>query len=165
MVSVWRSWFWNLFIMVGMFGMAVSAFGVVASQAQAPGDAPGRLPVMVIAGVFGGIFVVGMIRAPFLGVSARPSGIVVRALTRTITIPWAEVEDIKVSSLKSGPAGMAGATSPVIVWNKSQSDTQLVELSVLGGYSMFRSGPTRQERAAAGLRDHLTRWRRERSVG
>jgi hypothetical protein len=149
--------------MVGMFFMAASATGAAISQASMPVGASGRLPGLIGFGVLAAVFAAGMVRSLLLGVWLRPSGMVVRALTRTTTIPWGEIEAIKTSPMTSGAAGLADATSPVIVWKRPGKPDTLVELSVLGGYGLIHSRPTRQERAAAGLRDHLAQWRKEQA--
>jgi hypothetical protein len=161
MRTVWRSWFWNLVIMVGMFFMAASATGAAVSQASMPVGASGRLPGMIGFGALAVVFGAGMVRSLLLGVWIRPWGVVMRALTRTTTIPWGEIDDIKISPMTSGAAGAANAISPVIVWKRLGKPDRLVELSVLGGYGMVHSQPTPQERAAAGLRDYLAQWRKE----
>jgi hypothetical protein len=161
MKTVWRSWFWNMVTTVGMFFMTISAAAAVASQASMPVGASGRLPGMIGFGILAGVMAVGMLRSLFLGVWIRPSGVFMRGLTRSTTIPWDQIEDIKISPMTSGAAGLANATSPVIVWKRPGKESRLVELNVLGGYGMIRSRPTLQERAAAGLRDYLAQWRKE----
>lgn len=164
MKSVWHSWFWNLLTMLCLFVMAAGTLASAVSQLSLPADSAGRVPVAIGFGVVAGVCAVGAVRALLLGVWARPSGIVMRGLTRTTTIPWGEVEEIRVSPLTTGAAAVAGATSPVVVRNRPGKEPELVELNVLGGYGMFRSGPTLEERAAMGLNEHLARWRKEHSA-
>lgn len=164
MKSVWHSWFWNLVTMVGLLVMALAAVASTVSQLSLPADSAGRVPVAIGFGLVAGVFAVGAVRALLLGVWARPSGIVMRGLTSTTTIPWGEVQEIRVSSLTSGAGAMVGATTPVVVRIRPGKEPEVVELNAVGGYGMFRSGPTLEERAAMGLNEHLARWRKEHSA-
>lgn len=149
---VWRSWFWNIVLMLCLLLMGMAGLGSAYSEYEA-----GRTPGVAGFAVVAAVFVVGAIRALMLGVSARPSGIVQRGLTRTTTIPWNEIEDIKP------PAHESGAGAPMVVRRVPGESSRSIELSVLGGYGLSPSRPTPGERAAADLKRYLSEWRKENS--
>lgn len=153
----WRSWFWNLFLAVCVGLLAGILTGVAIAQAKMPG----RAGVAVGFGIAAFACWVGACRSLFMGVSADARGIVMRGFVRTVTIPWAEVVDISSGPLRSGAAGSAGASTPVVMRKRSEAQPVPVELNVLGGYGLTRRHPARAERAVDGLKQRLSEWRNE----
>ncbi|WP_189169281.1 hypothetical protein [Pilimelia anulata] len=118
----------------------------------------GNAFVAVLFGAGAVWLVGGAVRMPLLGVAARSDRVIVRNLGRTIVIPWAEVVDIVDHTPVPGPAAAAGAIGPAIVRRQPGRPDRVVSLHCLGSYGVGR-GPTPGERAAAGLRECLVRWR------
>jgi hypothetical protein len=102
---------------------------------------------------------VGAARSLFVGVFARPEGIVARHIWRTVTIPWAEVTEISNGKQQSGAAGAIGATTPFVMRTRPGHAPRRVELNVLGGYGLSPKRPTPAEVAVADLNAHLATWR------
>jgi hypothetical protein len=120
---------------------------------------------VVIFSIVAAIMSVGAIRSLFLGVVAKPKGIVIRGLTSTRTIPWGEIEEIAGGGKPSGASGMLGATAPVVVRrNRRTGKSESIELQVLGGYGVSRVQPTPADRAINDLNAHLEEWKKHQPV-
>lgn len=150
--SVWRSWFWNAVLTVGLMFLAVVVTGVALITEPAAS--------VVVCAVLAMVLWAGTVRAPFLAVFARPRGIVIRGLARTVTIPWEEIEEVTGAGVTTGTVVAPGATTPVVVRRgRGGRKSKRIELNVLGGWGVSRSRPTPAERAIADLNAHLAQWR------
>lgn len=155
MGSSWRSWFWNSIL------LAVMALftGILAAVAV---DEAGRRDWLVALGFGVAALWTGaaMARSFFVGVYARPGGVVVRGLWLTKTIPWSEITEITAGRPTSGAAGTLGATTAVMMRRRpGTAEPRAVVLNVVGGYGLSRARPTPADRAIAGLTAHLQNWR------
>jgi len=104
--SAWRSWFWNVVFFLLMLLMMLIVAGVTVQTADLH-----QWWAAVGFGLGTAWLAVGTARALFIGVYARPAGIVMRGPFRTTTIPWAEVVEITGGAATSGASGSLGATS------------------------------------------------------
>jgi hypothetical protein len=149
--SAWRSWFWKVVVFLLMSLMTLIAGGVSVQTAGLR-----QWWVAVGFGLAAAWLAVGTARALFVGVYARPAGIVVRGPFRTTTIPWDEVVEITGGAATSGASGSLGATSAAVIRRRpGQAQPRRVVLNVLGGYGLIRFRPTPAERAIADLNEHL----------
>ncbi|RAO06709.1 PH domain-containing protein [Micromonospora noduli] len=147
MRTAWRSWFWNITLLIVMLVMAIIVTGVAISEKN-----------MVAAagfGVGGLLCWIGAFRAPTLGVYAKPQGVVVREFTRTRTVGWGEILGIEMA----GGEGSASLSGPVIRRRGKGGKETVVELNALGGYGLFRPNDSPGRQAVAGLNEHLKTWR------
>ncbi|MEU1586620.1 hypothetical protein [Micromonospora sp. NPDC005710] len=147
MRTAWRSWFWNIVLTIVMTVMAAIITGVAVSQKNSVSA--------VGFGVVALLCWVGTLRAPTLGVYAKPHGVVVREFTRTTTVGWAEVVEIDIARGGGGPT----PTAPVIRRRGKGGKETTVELNALGGYGLFRHDATPAQVAVEGLNGHLNAWR------
>jgi hypothetical protein len=91
---------------------------------------------------------------------AKPRGVVIRGLTRTRTIPWADIVEITGDGQPAGAAGMLGATAPVVVRrNPKNGEEERINLEMLGGYGVSRVRPTPADRAINDLNTLLDQWK------
>jgi hypothetical protein len=156
MTRAWRSVFWNVVLMLVM--LVFAGLGTAVAF---------RGPNYVVIGLFGAlaiVFWVATVRSLFLGVFAKPHGIVMRGLTRTTTIPWDEVEEITAGHLTGTAAGAVGAVAPVVTHRRPSGKVEQVELNVVGGYGIRSRRPTSAEIAVAGLRDCWADWRKRQTA-
>jgi hypothetical protein len=152
MASSWRSWFWNS----AMFAVALPGACIFAGVVVYAGRHRGFDSRALIVFAFGAVvFWIAAARAPFLGVWARPRGIVLRWPMWTVTIPWAEVVRVTAEPILPAPVDVGGATLAVIIRRRPGRGEERVELGVLRGYG----GSKLAERAVEGLNAHLRRWR------
>jgi hypothetical protein len=150
----WRSWFWNIVLMVSLGMMALAGTATTYSCVEACN--------WLFTALFGAMslwFWVITARALTVGVTVSPSHVIIREVARTKKIKWAEIEEIVDSGPVSGAAGVAGALSPHIIVSRPGRSRKVVPLSVLGGYG-FGQGPTLAELAAHDLKERLSNWRR-----
>ncbi|GID94706.1 hypothetical protein Adi01nite_41180 [Amorphoplanes digitatis] len=155
MRSSWRSWFWNIALMI-CTGMMAAVSTPVALEYLGSG-------VWWAGALFGAMSIalwVAAARSLMIGVTAGPTYVVIRELTRTWKIKWADTVEISDGAPVSGPASLGGATSPQIVVARPGYPRQVVAISGLGSYGLGR-GSTPGERAVSGLNEHLSKWRRE----
>ncbi|WP_433553685.1 PH domain-containing protein [Micromonospora zamorensis] len=150
MRTAWRSWFWNIVLMVVMTVMAAVLTGVALSQKNAVSA--------VGFGIAALLCWTGFFRAPTLGVYAKPRGVVVREFTRTTTIAWDEILGVELAQ-GGGPPVVTGPTAPVIRRRGKGGRAITVELNALGGYGLFRHDASPGQRAVADLNEHLKHWR------
>ena len=151
MRSAWRSWFWNVVLFLVMLLMTLIAGGVSAQTAGVH-----QWWVAVGFGLTTAWLAVGTARALFIGVYARPAGIVIRGPFLTTTIPWDEVVEITGGAATSGASGSLGATSAAVIRRRpGQTQTRRIVLNVLGGYGLIRFRLTPAEQAIADLNQHL----------
>lgn len=150
---VWRSRFGNILLFLVMLSMAgLSATGLEAFVEP-------RLPWAGVWFAFQTlVLLVGAVRALRIGVVADADGIVVRGLTHTRRMPWAEISEITLGGAASGASGSAGIRAPLVSWARPGRPVRRVELRELGGYGPA-TGRTLAERAVAELNEHLAAWR------
>jgi hypothetical protein len=99
-------------------------------------------------------------RSLFVGVFARPRGVVMRGLWLTKSIPWSEITEITSGRLTAGAAGTMGARTVVVMRSRpGAAKPEPVQLNVLGGYGLSPVRPTPADRAIADLTAHLEKWR------
>jgi hypothetical protein len=154
--SSWRSWFWNSVLFVVLLAFAAILTGVIFEEGRLRGfGSPSAIGFALAALAFW----IATARALFVGVWARPHGVVVRGPVRTVTIPWAEVKRISYEPMITGAAALGGATAPVLIRQRPGKPEERVELTVLGGYGINRRGLTPAVRATHDLNLHLARWR------
>jgi hypothetical protein len=154
MRASWRSWFWNIVLMIIMIVMA----GIVTMVAFTQNN----LAVAIGFGIFGAVCWVGVIRAPLIGVTATPRGIISRGFTSTTTIPWEEVEGITAGTPVSGMAATLGAAGVTVVRRRPDGEVTNISLDGLGSYGLIR--PTPADRAGAGLNAQWANWRYQHGV-
>ncbi len=161
MRSSWRSWFWNLFSLLIFLMMTFLVVATLVSTVQS-----GEWWLATVGvGLVAAWVAVAAARSLFVGVFARPRGIVMRGLWLTTTIPWSEVIQITSGPLTSGAAGAFGATTVIVLRNRpGAAEPKSVDLKVLGGYGLSPARPTPADRAIADLNGHLANWRDHRSV-
>ncbi|SNT58719.1 PH domain-containing protein [Asanoa hainanensis] len=114
MKSAWRSWFWNIVLVLCMTVLAATLTISALTQKNS----------LAVVGIllFSACFWAGALRAPMLGVFAKPRGVVVREFLRTTTVGWDEIDRIEMP-----------ATTPVILWRQSNGAEATLVLSALGG--------------------------------
>jgi hypothetical protein len=152
MRSSWRSWFWNIVLMLLMLLMAALMTQVAVKYARRPG----AWPVSLGFGILATILWIATIRALLLGVFARQDAVVVRGFTRTTTIPWAEIAEI-TGSPTSGAAGAFGAETVALIRVRPGKEPETITLDVLGGYGIIRRRNLANI-ARSDLQEHLRRW-------
>lgn len=156
----WRSWFWNVVLFA--LTLVMEAIVVAVAFQEIRRREPLGVVVFVGSSLWLGLLVV---RALWVGVYARPHGIVMRGPGLTRTIPWDEVVEINGGAPTSGPSGAVGATTVVVMWRRpGASEAKPVELNAIGGYGLSPVHPTPAERAIVDLNTHLENWRRSQSV-
>ena len=153
MRSSWRSWFWNIVLMLSMLLMAGIATAVEVDVARRPREWPAAL----VFGAAAAVLCVAAIRSLVLGVFARQDAVVVRGFTRTTTIPWVEIAEI-AGSPTSGAAGSLGAETVALIRVRPGREPETVTLDALGGYGVIRRRSL-ADIARSDLHEHLRRWR------
>lgn len=151
----WRSPFWNTVTSILLFGMSLML--LISAFADS-------ILFAVAFGVMCAILLAASVRALFLGVRARPDGIVSRELTRTRIISWSQVAAIEDAAQVTSAAGWVGSQVPVVVLHPAgDKEAKRIELPALGGYGWWPFG-NRVRRTADELTAHLEAYRR-RSEG
>jgi hypothetical protein len=131
-VKTWRSWPWTLalaaflgaFVLLGLVGLGLRTSGaeVIVS-------------LLVTAGAFA-----GMLRVLAMGVRATPSGVIIRDLTRTTMVAWADVRKVAMVA-----GARRGVHVPVLKMSAARSvkggprnaragSREDIEITVLGSY-------------------------------
>jgi hypothetical protein len=149
MRSSWRSVFWNVIAAICLGTMAAICVGVTVDEA-ARHEWPG-VAILVCFGLWLGY---GTLRCPFVGVYARPQGVVTRGPFLTRAIPWDQMLEFS-GGTTTGPAGGLGARTVTVAYQPPGATVpRKVPLNTVGVY-WLRRGETPADRALVDLRKHL----------
>ncbi|MGY0235463.1 hypothetical protein [Longispora urticae] len=91
----WRPW-WQTIALLGVFGLFLTVS--VASLARSR-----DLDVMLVYVPLGLAALAGIVRAPMRGVTLTAEHLVLRRLTSTQTVPWAEVDRVECATVQDRP--------------------------------------------------------------
>lgn len=129
MKTVWRSWFWNIMLALGLTEMAAvcTALAVLGRG----------IAVEIGSGLAAALLWIAAVRAVRRGVYARLDGLIVRGLSRTVKLRWEQIEAIDTG----------------VIWRRTAgAPARRTELAFLGSYELVRrSGETLTERAMTDL--------------
>ena len=129
MKTVWRSWFWNIMLALGLIEMAAvsTAFAVLGRE----------IGVEIGSGLLAALLWIAAVRAVRRGVYARHDGLTVRGLSRTVKLRWEQIEAIDTG----------------VIWRRTAgAPARRTELAFLGSYELVRrSGQSLTERAMTDL--------------
>lgn len=153
-VFSWKSKFGNAAVFLVMLSMA----GLLFCSGFPSFSEPDEMPVAVGFTLATVVFLAAAARAPFIGVSADETGIVVRALTGTKKYRWAEIVGIKLGPLTTSAAGAAGAVAPVLSVRRPGKPDQEVVLRELGSYGSTPGKKGLPQRAVEELNRGLRAW-------
>jgi len=155
---VLRAHFWNTLLAALMVMFASLCTAVAVSGVDS-----GSTATVLIFAVMAILFWVGAARAVVLGVKIRSDSIVARGLGRTTVIRFEEMDRVEVDGLINGAASLGGAITPVVYWRRPEdSEIRRTELNMLGGYVLGSRRPTRMERNAVKIQEHLSLWREQK---
>ncbi|GGK11222.1 hypothetical protein GCM10010123_46500 [Pilimelia anulata] len=156
----WRSWFWNVLLM-----LLTALMAAILTMVTFDHVSKGNWATVALFGVMSFIGWVGAVRALTIGVTTTPQKVVSRGFTKTTTIAWADVQAIVDPTESPGPAGTLGATAPSILRKRPGKPNDIVILDGLANYGIGRRRPSLGERAIADLNEHLSQWRRTHQPG
>jgi len=149
MRSSWRSVFWNVIAAICFGTMAAICFAVTVDEAKRQEWL--GVVIFVCLGLWLGY---GTLRCPFVGVYARPQGVVTRSFFLTKTIPWDQVLEFS-GGATTGPASGLGARTVTVAYQPpGVAVPRKVTLNTVGVYGL-RRGETPADRAIVDLRKHL----------
>jgi hypothetical protein len=149
MRSSWRSVFWNVIAAVCFGTMAAICIVVTVDEAKRH-EWPG-VAIFVCFSLWLGY---ATVRCPFVGVYARPQGVVTRNIFLTRTVPWDQMLEFSGGATTGPSAGLGARTVTVTYQPPSARVPRKVTLNAIGGYGLWR-GETPADRALVDLRKHL----------